>query len=154
MTPADGVLGRVVLLADERSISRISSGSSMSRAWAAKMAPYCLPSFSLMASADWRGRRRRRRRGPRAGGRSRSRSIALVDELRGMRMPSVSSTRAGPMATPGETGMPRLISMSRQRGIAEIERSDERTLDAPFHGNLDSFAAPSALPARLDHSGS
>src|SRR6516162_2309464 len=31
---------------------------------------------------------------------------------RGMRMPSVSTTRAGPMATPGETGMPLLISIA------------------------------------------
>src|SRR5262245_15106600 len=29
----------------------------------------------------------------------------------GMRNPSVSTTSAGPMATPGETGMPRLISI-------------------------------------------
>src|SRR5438132_9998705 len=33
----------------------------------------------------------------------------------GMRNPSVSSTRAGPMTTPGETGVPRLISMFSQR---------------------------------------
>ena len=85
----------------------------MSRAWAPKMAPYCRPSLSLTACWLLARPRRRPRPGPGAAGALPPRADRLSTKRWGMRNPSVSSTRAGPMATPGETGMPRLISMKR-----------------------------------------
>src|SRR5947209_2059742 len=104
------------------SASAERDGSSISIACASKMAPYCLPSWSWMARSEARA-------SAAAAMARRSRPISASSWVAsttrwGMRYHSVSSTRAGPMATPADTGIPRLISMpttlsvGRRRGRA------------------------------------
>src|SRR4051794_5668075 len=97
------------------------AGSSKIDAWALKMLPMSRPSRAV---SRWRVSWASAAAASRAW---RSRAISSgtwsgATVRWAIRTPSVSSTRAGPMAAPGETGMPRLISIRRDVRWASSDR--------------------------------
>ena len=107
---ADGVLGGELLLLDERLDLADQAGVLDEQGVGAEDGAVLLAEpvgdgLLLFAGGGGGGGQRLAQAGSSSG------TAAGATVRWGMRNQSVSSTRAGPMATPGETGMPRLISM-------------------------------------------
>ena len=141
------------------STSRSRAGSESMRAWAPKMAPYWTPSLALTASCVSRVSRAASSRAWRTRRTSSSTSSGPTKRW-GMRNHSASSTRAGPMATPGETAIPRLISMlgstefgawfgSGFKTVVQAARLQQGQASRLHHGVLKPLQNDSPLRRRL-----